>query len=37
MTKKKGEYGAVLGNALDLIPQRLDENSVHAVITDPPY
>jgi len=36
MSKKKGEYGAVLGDALNLIP-HLDANSVHAVITDPPY
>ena len=36
MTEKKGEFGAVLGEALELIP-TLEENSIHAVITDPPY
>lgn len=35
--KTKGDSRVVLGNALDLIPKYLEENSVHAVICDPPY
>ncbi len=37
MHKMKGGSRVVLGNALDLIPKYLEENSVHAVVTDPPY
>ena len=32
--KTKGDSRVVLGNALDLIPKYLEENSVHAVVTD---
>ena len=34
--KRKG-YEVGLGDSLELIPQNLEENSIHAVITDPPY
>ena len=37
MNKKRGGSRVVLGNAQDLIPKYLEENSVHAVISDPPY
>ncbi len=37
MDKRKGKSKVVLGDCLDLIPKHLEENSVHAVVTDPPY
>jgi len=35
--KKRGGFRVALGDSAMLIPQKLEENSVHAVITDPPY
>lgn len=37
VNKVGGGSRVVLGNAQDLIPKYLEPNSVHAVITDPPY
>ncbi len=34
---KKRTFRAGLGDSAELIPQELEENSIHAVITDPPY
>ncbi len=34
---KKRRYRVGCGDSLELIRKNLSENSVHAVITDPPY
>jgi tRNA G10 N-methylase Trm11 len=34
---KRSTYEVGFGDSVELIPQNLEENSIHAVVTDPPY
>jgi len=34
---KRKTYEVGLGNSAELIPQNIEKNSVHAIVTDPPY
>lgn len=37
MKRKKGKCRVGFGDSAEMIPQNLEKNSVHAVVTDPPY
>ncbi len=38
MTKNnERKYEVGLGDSAKLIPQNIEKNSIHAVVTDPPY